>query len=50
MSNSIDPDEIAHYEPSHLNLCVCKSLLFIISPMAVKELINESNKMKTEIT
>ena len=21
MSNSIDPDETAHYEPSHLDLC-----------------------------
>ena len=21
MANSIDPDETAHYEPSHLNLC-----------------------------
>ena len=21
MSNSVDPDEMAHYEPSHLDLC-----------------------------
>ena len=21
MSNSVDPDETAHYEPSHLDLC-----------------------------
>ena len=36
MSNSIDPDEMAHYEPSHLDLrCLQKPIL---SPVAVKEL------------
>ena len=36
MSNSIDPDETAHYEPSHLDLrCLQKPIL---SPVAVKEL------------
>ena len=27
MSNSIDPDEMAHYELSHLDLCCLLSLL-----------------------
>ena len=36
MSNSIDPDETALYEPSHLDLCCLLSLL--LSPVAVKEL------------
>ena len=36
MSNSINPDETAHYEPSHLDLgCWQKTIL---STMAVKEL------------
>ena len=37
MSNSVDPDETAHYEPSHLDLLCLQSLL--ISPVAVKELM-----------
>ena len=37
MSNSVDPDETAHYEPSHLDLrCLQKSL--VLSTMTVKEL------------
>ena len=36
MSNSIDQDETAHYEPSHLDLSCLLSLL--LSPVAVKEL------------
>ena len=36
MSNSIDPDETAYYEPLISVYAVCKSLLS--SPMAVKEL------------
>ena len=36
MSNSVDPDEMAHYEPSHLDLCCLQKP--ILSPMAVKEL------------
>ena len=36
MSNSVDPDETAHYEPSHLDLC-CLQKPFIIAYMAVKE-------------
>ena len=37
MSNTIDPDETAHEEPSHLDLsCLQKPTL---SPMAVKELM-----------
>ena len=35
MSNSIDPDETAHYEPSHLDLYYLQKP--ILSPMAVKE-------------
>ena len=29
MSNSIDPDETAHYEPSHLGLCRLQKTIFI---------------------
>ena len=29
MSNSVDPDETAHYEPSHLDLCSLQRLLII---------------------
>ena len=36
MSNSVDPDETAHYEPSHLDLCCLQKP--ILSPMAAKEL------------
>ena len=36
MSNSVDPDETAHYEPSHLDLCCLQKS--ILSLMAVKEL------------
>ena len=36
MSNSVDPDETARYEPSHLDLCCLQKP--ILSPMAVKEL------------
>ena len=36
MSNSIDPDEMAHYEPSHLEICCLQKP--ILSPVAVKEL------------
>ena len=36
MSNSVDPDETAHYEPSHLELCCLQKP--ILSHMAVKEL------------
>ena len=36
MPNSVDPDETAHYEPSHLDLCCL--LKPIIMPVTVKEL------------
>ena len=36
MSNSVAPDETAHYEPSHLDLCCLQK------PMAVKELNDKS--------
>ena len=29
MSNSIDPDETAHYEPSHLDLCCLQKSIII---------------------
>ena len=35
MSNSTDPDETAHYEPSHLDLC-CLQKPVIISSERVK--------------
>ena len=37
MSDSIDPDETAHDEPSHLGLCCLQKP--IIMSLAVKELI-----------
>ena len=31
MSNSVDPDETAHYEPSHLDLrCLQKSIIIVL--------------------
>ena len=36
MSNSVDPDETAQYEPSHLGLCRLQKP--ILSPVAVEEL------------
>ena len=30
MSNSVDPDEMAHYEPSHLDLHSLQKLIIII--------------------
>ena len=36
MSNRVDPDETAHHEPSHLDLCCLQKPT--LSPMAVKEL------------
>ena len=35
MSNSVDPDETAHYEPYHLDLCCLKTNV-LLSPVAVK--------------
>ena len=29
MSNSVDPDERAHYEPSHLDLCCLQKPIII---------------------
>ena len=43
MSNSIDPDETAHYEPSHLDRCCLQKP--ILSPIAVKEL-TQSDRLK----
>ena len=31
MSNSVDPDETAHYEPSHLDLCCLQKPIIISS-------------------
>ena len=36
MSKSVDPDETAQNEPSHLDLCCLQKLL--LSPVALKEL------------
>ena len=36
MSNSVDPDETAHYEPSHLDLCCLQKP--IVSPVEMKGL------------
>ena len=40
MSNSVDPDETAYYELSHLDLCCLQKP--ILSLMAVKELKESS--------
>ena len=29
MSNNVDPDEMAHYEPSHLDLCYLQKPIII---------------------
>ena len=37
MSNSVDPDEMAHYEPSHLDLCCLqKSIIMACGSERVK--------------
>ena len=39
MSNSIDPDEMAHFEPSHLNLrCLQKSIIIAYGSERVKNM------------
>ena len=47
MSNSVDPDETAHYEPSHLDLCCLQKP--IIMPVAVKELKCQANFIADDI-
>ena len=37
MSNSIDPDEMAHYEPSHLDLCCLQKPIIACSSERVKQ-------------
>ena len=38
MSNSIDPDEMAHYEPSHLDLrCLQMPIIIACGSEIVKE-------------
>ena len=44
MSNSVDPDETAHNEQSHVDLCCLQKP--ILSPMAVKDLNNILYKAK----
>ena len=40
MSNSVDPDETAHYEPSHLDLrCLQKSITIAYGSERVKYVI-----------
>ena len=40
MSNSVDPDETAHYEPSHLDLRCLQKPIFIAYG---SERVNDSN-------
>ena len=42
ISNSVDPDETANYEPSHLDLCCLQNTLLL--SLAVKELKHRVNK------
>ena len=45
MSNSIDPDEKAHYEPSHLDLCCLqKPIIIACGDERVKQ--NNMNTLK----
>ena len=40
MSNSVDPDETAHYEPSHLDLCCLqKSIIIACGSGRVKRIL-----------
>ena len=36
MANSVDPDEVAHYEPPHLGIrCLQMYLFFIFGPLSI---------------
>ena len=48
MPNSVDPDETAHYEPSHLNLrCLQKSIIFACGSEKVKLVLHIKSLNKT---
>ena len=42
MSNSLDPDETAHYEPSHLDLCCSPKFFYNVFMENWRENIQDS--------
>ena len=45
MSNSVDPDETAHYEPSHLDLrCLQKNIIIAYGSERVKDIAKMRQK------
>ena len=45
MSNSVDPDEMAHYEPSHLDLCCLqKPIIIACGSERVNRIIPQNEK------
>ena len=50
MSNSVDPDETAHYEPSHLDLrCLQKPVIIAYGSEKVKTDFMQLNSLQEEI-
>ena len=46
MSNSVDPDEMAHYEPSHLDLhCLQKTIIIACGSERVKPVFVTGNRI-----
>ena len=44
IANSVDPDETAHYEPSHPDLhCLHKYLFWVIGPKGLSYIQNRSD-------
>ena len=49
MSNSVDPDETAHYEPSHLDLCCLpKPIIIACGSERVKANMKSQNGEKSK--
>ena len=48
MSNSVDPDETAHHEPSHLDLCCLQKPLIIAYGSEGVNMKSESDEEKTD--
>ena len=47
MANSEDPDEVAHYEPPHLNLrCLQIQLFFIFGALRAKDKMEFLQRLK----
>ena len=44
MSNNLDPDKTAHYEPSHLDLCCLQKPIIIVCDSEIVKELNNLNK------